>query len=168
MTIEQMTTVSEILLVVAILLAIVAVIIYFKYDINRAWHLLTGRRIKPKEPRQPGKPKTANLFKHERKGKKATSNTEETVILDADDNQTTLLEKKNPSITERLISEMVAAKEGRKETTLLDETDNGSETVLLTQPGEEGTVLLSRRKKQAGNMKLVQDITYIHTDIRIG
>lgn len=50
----------------------------------------------------------------------------------------------------------------------MNETDKEAETVLLTQPGEEGTVLLSRRKKQAGNMKLVQDITYIHTDIRIG
>ena len=52
MTIQMLTNLSNIVLVIAIILVVIAIVLYFRLDINRAWHLVTGRQIKEKKKKK--------------------------------------------------------------------------------------------------------------------
>ena len=49
MILFDIITLSRIFLGIGILLLILAVVMYVKLDIYRAWHIVTGRQIKEKE-----------------------------------------------------------------------------------------------------------------------
>lgn len=153
MTIEQMTLMSEILLVVAIVLAVAAVVIFFGLDVRRAWHFATGRPIKEKPAKAPQQVQTTSGSIRSNISKKMQSTTQTQIITDNDAKM---------SYTEKLVFDMNHSSPNATE--IIEENSTrvlAPPTVVISDAQSNATTLLPEA------LVVEQDIILIHTPIRI-
>lgn len=163
MTIEQMTYMSNLFLIVAVILAIGAVVMYFAIDINKAWHIVTGKKMKKKPEASKKQGQTTEKIM-----------TQKMQLSVPEQNQAQALvrprQDKNSEATTLLNSEATVLLGNQA----IKQPDNmqsmAAATTRLSDTGmpEEGTVLLQRPAEKKLHMQVLQDVTYIHTDIKIG
>ena len=128
MTIENLTMMSNIMLVLGIVLVLVALFLYIRLDIYSAWHFVTGRPIKDKK----------------KKEKKEVSSREH---------------------GEQLQQSRQTQPVPQNETIPLD-FSNGAITTVLS-PATECIGCGATEVICETELEIVENITYIHTDIKL-
>ena len=137
MSVEQLITLSRIFLGIGILLLILAVVMYVKLDIYRAWHIVTGRQIKEKEI------KSGKRIAIKNSQKIATEKIKEKLMKAKVEERTEVLTSQPQEDEDRTI-----------------ELDRQDKTEPLTVEQIPATAPLE-------GIRMKYDVTFIHTEVRI-
>ena len=138
MTVNQMLLLSRVFLGAMILFTIAAVIIYFSFDIRRAWRILTNKSI----PVNHTKDKNADY--------KIQKNTSDLIQKQM---QTNRLQMQNEEVTQIL-------QKGEN----ADSSDKGQDVTTVLGDTQD-TVLLVSQQEQDNKNNVLLDITFIHTEL---
>ena len=138
MTVNQMLLLSRVFLGAMILFTIAAVIIYFSFDIRRAWRILTNKSI----PVNHTKDKIADY--------KIQKNTSDLIQKQM---QTNRLQMQNEEVTQIL-------QKGEN----ADSSDKGQDVTTVLGDTQD-TVLLVSQQEQDNKNNVLLDITFIHTEL---
>lgn len=136
MTVNQMLLLSRVFLGAMILFTIAAVIIYFSFDIRRAWRILTNKSI------------PVNHTKYKKADYKIQKNTSDLIQKQI---QTNRLQMQNEEVTQIL-------QKGEN----ADSSDKGQDVTTVLGDTQD-TVLLVSQQDNKNNVLL--DITFIHTEL---
>lgn len=137
MSVNEMLTIAKIFLGVMILLLVLAVVIFYKLDIKKAWNIVTG----------------AKPTGHASKYTKAAMQRPGTRELMARQKPQNIDENATAILEQDFIPQNQADEFGT--TMVLDRTDE-AETTLLTRDGNADN-----------KFEIIFDVTYIHTQITI-
>lgn len=138
MTVNQMLLLSRVFLGAMILFTIAAVIIYFSFDIRRAWRILTNKSI------------PVNHTKYKKADYKIQKNTSDLIQKQI---QTNRLQMQNEEITQIL-------QKGEN----ADSSDKGQDVTTVLGDTQD-TVLLVSQQEQDNKNNVLLDITFIHTEL---
>lgn len=138
MTVNQMLLLSRVFLGAMILFTIVAVIIYFSFDIRRAWRILTNKSI------------PVNHTKYKKADYKIQKNTSDLIQKQI---QTNRLQMQNEEVTQIL-------QKGEN----ADSSDKGQDVTTVLGDTQD-TVLLVSQQEQDNKNNVLLDITFIHTEL---
>lgn len=138
MTVNQMLLLSRVFLGAMILFTIAAVIIYFSFDIRRAWRILTNKSI------------PVNHTKDKKADYKIQKNTSDLIQKQM---QTNRLQMQNEEITQIL-------QKGEN----ADSSDKGQDVTTVLGDTQD-TVLLVSQQEQDNKNNVLLDITFIHTEL---
>ena len=138
MTVNQMLLLSRVFLGAMILFTIAAVIIYFSFDIRRAWRILTNKSI------------PVNHTKDKKADYKIQKNTSDLIQKQM---QTNRLQMQNEEVTQIL-------QKGEN----ADSSDKGQDVTTLLGDTQD-TVLLVSQQEQDNKNNVLLDITFIHTEL---
>ena len=139
MTVDQMILLSRLFLGAMIILTIVAVVLFFVFDVRRAWRILRGKKLPPVHKNKAmaehvtQKISTNDLLHEELRTRRLQMQTEDI---------TKLLQKQG-NIDDQY--------KGQDVTTLLDDSEN--------------TALLVSQNEQNNTDDIMLDITFIHTEL---
>lgn len=138
MTVNQMLLLSRVFLGAMILFTIAAVIIYFSFDIRRAWRILTNKSI------------PVNHTKDKKADYKIQKNTSDLIQKQI---QTNRLQMQNEEVTQIL-------QKGEN----ADSSDKGQDVTTVLGDTQD-TVLLVSQQEQDNKNNVLLDITFIHTEL---
>ena len=138
MTVNQMLLLSRVFLGAMILFTIAAVIIYFSFDIRRAWRILTN------------KSSPVNHTKDKKADYKIQKNTSDLIQKQM---QTNRLQMQNEEVTQIL-------QKGEN----ADSSDKGQDVTTVLGDTQD-TVLLVSQQEQDNKNNVLLDITFIHTEL---
>ena len=138
MTVNQMLLLSRVFLGAMILFTIAAVIIYFSFDIRRAWRILTNKSI------------PVNHTKYKKADYKIQKNPSDLIQKQI---QTNRLQMQNEEVTQIL-------QKGEN----ADSSDKGQDVTTVLGDTQD-TVLLVSQKEQDNKNNVLLDITFIHTEL---
>ena len=138
MTVNQMLLLSRVFLGAMILFTIAAVIIYFSFDIRRAWRILTNKSI------------PVNHTKDKKADYKIQKNTSDLIQKQM---QTNRLQMQNEEVTQIL-------QKGEN----ADGSDKGQDVTTVLGDTQD-TVLLVSQQEQDNKNNVLLDITFIHTEL---
>ena len=138
MTVNQMLLLSRVFLGAMILFTIAAVIIYFSFDIRRAWRILTNKSI------------PVNHTKYKKADYKIQKNTSDLIQKQI---QTNRLQMQNEEVTQIL-------QKGEN----ADSSDKGQDVTTVLGDTQD-TVLLVSQQEQDNKNNVLLDITFIHTEL---
>lgn len=138
MTVNQMMLLSRVFLGAMILFTIAAVIIYFSFDIRRAWRILTNKSI------------PVNHTKYKKADYKIQKNTSDLIQKQI---QTNRLQMQNEEVTQIL-------QKGEN----ADSSDKGQDVTTVLGDTQD-TVLLVSQQEQDNKNNVLLDITFIHTEL---
>ena len=138
MTVNQMLLLSRVFLGAMILFTIAAVIIYFSFDIRRAWRILTNKSI------------PVNHTKDKKADYKIQKNTSDLIQKQM---QTNRLQMQNEEVTQIL-------QKGEN----ADSSDKGQDVTTVLGDTQD-TVLLVSQQEQDNKNNVLLDITFIHTEL---
>lgn len=138
MTVNQMLLLSRVFLGAMILFTIAAVIIYFSFDIRRAWRILTNKSI------------PVNHTKYKKADYKIQKNTRDLIQKQI---QTNRLQMQNEEVTQIL-------QKGEN----ADSSDKGQDVTTVLGDTQD-TVLLVSQQEQDNKNNVLLDITFIHTEL---
>ena len=138
MTVNQMLLLSRVFLGAMILFTIAAVIIYFSFDIRRAWRILTNKSI------------PVNHTKYKKADYKIQKNTSDLIQKQI---QTNRLQMQNEEVTQIL-------QKGEN----ADSSDKGQDVTTVLGDTQD-TVLLVSQQEQDDKNNVLLDITFIHTEL---
>lgn len=138
MTVNQMLLLSRVFLGAMILFTIAAVIIYFSFDIRRAWRILTNKSI------------PVNHTKDKKTDYKIQKNTSDLIQKQM---QTNRLQMQNEEVTQIL-------QKGEN----ADSSDKGQDVTTVLGDTQD-TVLLVSQQEQNNKNNVLLDITFIHTEL---
>ena len=138
MTVNQMLLLSRVFLGAMILFTIAAVIIYFSFDIRRAWRILTNKSI------------PVNHTKYKKADYKIQKNTSALIQKQI---QTNRLQMQNEEVTQIL-------QKGEN----ADSSDKGQDVTTVLGDTQD-TVLLVSQQEQDNKNNVLLDITFIHTEL---
>ena len=138
MTVNQMLLLSRVFLGAMILFTIAAVIIYFSFDIRRAWRILTNKSI------------PVNHTKYKKADYKIQKNTSDLIQKQI---QTNRLQMQNEEVTQIL-------QKGEN----ADSSDKGQDVTTVLGDTQD-TVLLVSQQEQENKNNVLLDITFIHTEL---
>lgn len=138
MTVNQMLLLSRVFLGAMILFTIAAVIIYFSFDIRRAWRILTNKSI------------PVNHTKDKKADYKIQKNTSDLIQKQM---QTNRLQMQNEEVTQILLKGENA-----------DSSDKGQDVTTVLGDTQD-TVLLVSQQEQDNKNNVLLDITFIHTEL---
>lgn len=138
MTVNQMLLLSRVFLGAMILFTIAAVIIYFSFDIRRAWRILTNKSI------------PVNHAKDKKADYKIQKNTSDLIQKQM---QTNRLQMQNEEVTQIL-------QKGEN----ADSSDKGQDVTTVLGDTQD-TVLLVSQQEQDNKNNVLLDITFIHTEL---
>ena len=138
MTVNQMLLPSRVFLGAMILFTIAAVIIYFSFDIRRAWRILTNKSI------------PVNHTKYKKADYKIQKNTSDLIQKQI---QTNRLQMQNEEVTQIL-------QKGEN----ADSSDKGQDVTTVLGDTQD-TVLLVSQQEQDNKNNVLLDITFIHTEL---
>ncbi|MFR5192764.1 MAG: hypothetical protein ACLTFZ_09245 [Lachnospiraceae bacterium] len=138
MTVNQMLLLSRVFLGAMILFTIAAVIIYFSFDIRRAWRILTNKSI------------PVNHTKYKKADYKIQKNTSDLIQKQM---QTNRLQMQNEEVTQIL-------QKGEN----ADSSDKGQDVTTVLGDTQD-TVLLVSQQEQDNKNNVLLDITFIHTEL---
>ena len=138
MTVNQMLLLSRVFLGAMILFTIAAVIIYFSFDIRRAWRILTNKSI------------PVNHTKYKKADYKIQKNTSDLIQKQI---QTNRLQMQNEEVTQIL-------QKGEN----ADSSDKGQDVTTVLGYTQD-TVLLVSQQEQDNKNNVLLDITFIHTEL---
>ena len=145
MTVNQMLLLSRVFLGAMILFTIAAVIIYFSFDIRRAWRILTNKSI------------PVNHTKYKKADYKIQKNTSDLIQKQMQTNrlqmQTNRLQMQNEEVTQIL-------QKGEN----ADSSDKGQDVTTVLGDTQD-TVLLVSQQEQDNKNNVLLDITFIHTEL---
>lgn len=135
---NQMLLLSRVFLGAMILFTIAAVIIYFSFDIRRAWRILTNKSI------------PVNHTKYKKADYKIQKNTSDLIQKQI---QTNRLQMQNEEVTQIL-------QKGEN----ADSSDKGQDVTTVLGDTQD-TVLLVSQQEQDNKNNVLLDITFIHTEL---
>lgn len=135
---NQMLLLSRVFLGAMILFTIAAVIIYFSFDIRRAWRILTNKSI------------PVNHTKDKKADYKIQKNTSDLIQKQM---QTNRLQMQNEEVTQIL-------QKGEN----ADSSDKGQDVTTVLGDTQD-TVLLVSQQEQDNKNNVLLDITFIHTEL---
>lgn len=138
MIVNQMLLLSRVFLGAMILFTIAAVIIYFSFDIRRAWRILTNKSI------------PVNHTKYKKADYKIQKNTSDLIQKQI---QTNRLQMQNEEVTQIL-------QKGEN----ADSSDKGQDVTTVLGDTQD-TVLLVSQQEQDNKNNVLLDITFIHTEL---
>ena len=138
MTVNQMLLLSRVFLGAMILFTIAAVIIYFSFDIRRAWRILTNKSI------------PVNHTKYKKADYKIQKNTSDLIQKQI---QTNRLQMQNEEVTQIL-------QKGEN----ADSSDKGQDVTTVLGDTQDTVLLVSQQEPDNKNNVLL-DITFIHTEL---
>lgn len=138
MTVNQMLLLSRVFLGAMILFTIAAVIIYFSFDIRRAWRILNNKSI------------PVNHTKYKKADYKIQKNTSDLIQKQI---QTNRLQMQNEEVTQIL-------QKGEN----ADSSDKGQDVTTVLGDTQD-TVLLVSQQEQDNKNNVLLDITFIHTEL---
>ena len=138
MTVNQMLLLSRVFLGAMILFTIAAVIIYFSFDIRRAWRILTNKSI------------PVNHTKDKKADYKIQKNTSDLIQKQM---QTNRLQMQNEEVTQIL-------QKGEN----ADSSDKGQDVTTVLGDTQD-TVLLVSQQEQDNKNNVLLDNTFIHTEL---
>ena len=138
MTVNQMLLLSRVFLGAMILFTIAAVIIYFSFDIRRAWRILTNKSI------------PVNHTKDKKADYKIQKNTSDLIQKQM---QTNRLQMQNEEVTQIL-------QKGEN----ADSSDKVQDVTTVLGDTQD-TVLLVSQQEQDNKNNVLLDITFIHTEL---
>ena len=138
MTVNQMLLLSRVFLGAMILFTIATVIIYFSFDIRRAWRILTNKSI------------PVNHTKYKKADYKIQKNTSDLIQKQI---QTNRLQMQNEEVTQIL-------QKGEN----ADSSDKGQDVTTVLGDTQD-TVLLVSQQEQDNKNNVLLDITFIHTEL---
>lgn len=138
MTVNQMLLLSRVFLGAMILFTIAAVIIYFSFDIRRAWRILTNKSI------------PVNHTKDKKADYKIQKNTSDLIQKQM---QTNRLQMQNEEVTQIL-------QKGEN----ADSSDKGQDVTTVLGDTQD-TVLLVSQQEQDNKNNVLLEITFIHTEL---
>ena len=138
MTVNQVLLLSRVFLGAMILFTIAAVIIYFSFDIRRAWRILTNKSI------------PVNHTKYKKADYKIQKNTSDLIQKQI---QTNRLQMQNEEVTQIL-------QKGEN----ADSSDKGQDVTTVLGDTQD-TVLLVSQQEQDNKNNVLLDITFIHTEL---
>jgi hypothetical protein len=133
-----MLLLSRVFLGAMILFTIAAVIIYFSFDIRRAWRILTNKSI------------PVNHTKYKKADYKIQKNTSDLIQKQI---QTNRLQMQNEEVTQIL-------QKGEN----ADSSDKGQDVTTVLGDTQD-TVLLVSQQEQDNKNNVLLDITFIHTEL---
>ena len=137
MSVNEMLLIAKIFLEAMIFCSLLAVIMFFKMDIRKAWGIVTGAR-------STGYSKNRNKIAVRRSGTRELISKQKELI--EDENATAILQP---------------------EFIPVNHTDEYGPTTVLDRVDDKETTLLQRENVTTGTFEIIVDITYIHTEIMI-
>lgn len=138
MTVNEMLLLSKVFLGMMIFFLITSIVVFYAFDVRKAWCMLTGKRMPVKSKEKNVRKKTKQVIMQ-----KPSETEEATTLLQKEESNDNYIEGYNP-------------------TTVLG--DNEGATTVLTGMEAETTVLT---QNQRNNTDIVMDITFVHTEVTL-